>query len=648
MSKLVYTYALVKSLCDQGEDYLDTFWPFAIKSFAGDQPLDSGSIQRNLKERFDLEVPIHVLETMLNRAKKRGYIKKKERRYQLSTRGLEYSDALETDKEVERRINALVEDMTGFFKDHETPLTPDEIANLLLSVVHANIEPLIQFVNPSVIPSVLYIPKPEGHEDLLVEYFNTAEERKPQNYATLRDMVLGSVISVMLYAREASDIVQIGTEKFKRCQIFLDTNFVLSVLGLDTPEFNEPARELFRLLKNRGFDLRVFGFTVDEICRVVGGYLTQAHRYPATIGVDTLYSSLKRQGWTRTRVREFIANIESILQEREIGIRWIPDIELDNYTPPDQALRSIMTRYKPDQGLFYQNHDLAAIAITRKLRKRPVRRIEDSKAFFLSSDGRLSRFNFIEMGHKENGTITEVIQDRLLTSILWLKDPSAELSLKSIIAAYSRDLFIKRRVWDSFYEVLRQLRQEGKVEDDNISMLFYHGYIEDVLRPFDVQQIDQITPDFVLEEIEKAAKLREQAEETRIREKEQEFLRQLKEAVSAKEEEKAREWLERIQKVKSSLRESAERKARKDSFVYASLLTFLATLVALPVIYAICLISKRAGIYDFVAIALPSLVGSGGLAALWVKIRTGLEIRLVNRLYSQKLREAALDKVTTD
>ena len=67
-----------------------------------------------------------------------------------------------------------------------------------------------------------------------------------------------------------------------------------------------------------------------------------------------------------------------------------------------------MSKYKPDQGLLYQNHDLAAINMIERMRRHPVRRIEDSKAFLLTSDGKLSQFDFIELGHKESSTVCEV------------------------------------------------------------------------------------------------------------------------------------------------------------------------------------------------------------------------------------------------
>ncbi len=426
----------------------------------------------------------------------------------------------------------------------------------------------------------------------------------------------------------------------------MDTNFVLSLLRLRSPEFNDPAKELFDLLKKYGFDLKVFSFTVNEICRVISGYLREGYRYPTTVGVDTLYSSLARKGWKKMDAREFITRIEKILHDEGMRIEWVTDVDLKTY-PADEELRNRMKNYKPLQDLFHQNHDLASIDKIKYLRGRPVRKIEDARQFFLTSDVRLSRFNFLEMGHKDNGTLCEVILDRLLTNILWLKDPNAELSLKSIIAIYSRDLFIKRRIWDRFYEILKQLRQEGKLEDEAISTLFYHGYIEDILREFDEQEVNKITPDFLVEEIEKAAKFKEEIIEGKIRErdreKEEEFVRQLKETVSRKEQEKETEWLEKIQRIKSNLRNSAEKKGDRHSIIYASILTLLILVCG----YGVYLFCKKEGYSDVFALIVPIAFGGSGIAGLWVKLKKVLRNWLVNRFYTQKLSEAKLDEANT-
>jgi len=639
MKRLIYTYALIKSLYDQGEDYIDSFWPFAIKTFPAQKFVDSQFIKRNLKEKFDLEIPINVLKTILNRAKRRKYILQKERRYKLKDEGLKYLDKLETDKEVERRINSLLEDIKQFFSKNNVSLSQDRINSLIISFLSINIEPFIEFLNPSSVINELSIPKLKGHENLLIKYIKDVEHQKPQIYETLKDMILGSIISAILYVQKPSDMVEIGTKRFRHCQIFLDTNFVFYILDLHTPEFNEPAKELFNLLKEYDFELKVFNFTIDEICKVINGYISESNRYSISIGVDTLYSSLKRKGWKKSNAKEFIINVEEILDKEGIEIEWVKDKNIKTYHPKNEDLRNIIEKYKPFQGLFHQNHDLMAIEKVEEIQGKPVRKIEDSKVFFLTSDVRLSRFNFIEMGHKENGIISEVILDRLLTNILWLKDPSTELPLKSIISAYSRDLFIKRRIWDRFYEILQQLKREEKVEDENILMLFYHGYAESLLREFDEGEQDKITSEFVLEEIEKAAKLKEKIQEKEIREKEKEFLQQLKSAVSKKEQEKEKEWLQRIQKIKGDLRKSAEKKAKKDSILY----TFILTLLILVVIYLIYLIFKKVGLIELLHLYIAILFSGGGIIGLWVKFRAYLEKKLASYLYNKKLIEIKLD-----
>jgi hypothetical protein len=155
-----------------------------------------------------------------------------------------------------------------------------------------------------------------------VEYIIAAEQKKPAIYKTIQDMFWGSVISTVLYTNDPSKINEFKAKKFENCEVFLDTNFIFNTLVLNGTQNIAPTRELFDLLKKYDFSLKVFGFTVDEICRVMNGYISQGHKYPSSISVDTLYSSLKRQGWSKTMVREFITIIEVILNTHDIEIEW--------------------------------------------------------------------------------------------------------------------------------------------------------------------------------------------------------------------------------------------------------------------------------------------------------------------------------------
>ncbi len=659
MNRSIYTYALIKALYDQEQDYIDSFRSFTIKVIPTDKFVDLVYIQKNLKTQFALEIPLHVLSTILKRAEREDYLEQKNelKHYKLKEKGLKYLDILETEKEVERRINSLLENIKQFFEKNGLSLNIDKIHNLLISFFQKNIENLIEFINPSISAGELSISSPDSYENILVKYIVTAEQEKPEHYKILQEMIMGSIISVVLYAKEPSDIEVIRSKKFKHCQVFLDTNFVFSILNFRDRESSESAKELLRLLKKLEFRLNVFSFTVDEICRVIGRYPKMLNRYPTSIGVDTIYSNLKIKGWKETDAKDFIVNIETILREKGVKIKWVADIDLNNYEPKNADYIDIIRQYKPLQDAFNRNHDLAAIEEIKTLRKIPLRKIEDAKAIFLTEDDGLSKFNFVELAHKTNGTVCEVILAKLLTSILWLKNPTAEVSLKAIIAAYSRELFIKRRIWDKFYDVLYQLRQEEKTDDDKISMLFYHRYIEDILRKFDEADSDQITSEFVLGKIEEAARLPEKdikkkleylekikAEEIRkeVVKKEKEFLKCIKFEVSKKEQEKDKEWSEEIREIKKKARRGAEGSAGNIMFILRSLITVL---FSIPCIFYIVkgkweIFLRVQGAVSIIAFLLIFIFGISDIKGLWKHF----EEKLADTIYNKKVKDLGLHK----
>lgn len=621
------------SFYDQGEDYIDSFLPFvlgAIKDSA-----DIKGIQSNLKQNYGIEMPSHVATNVLERGKRKGYVAYDEKRFQLASQGADYLGKLETEAEVERRLSALINDIVIFFRENNTPIKQDAITDLLYNFISENIQPLVEYINPDA-KIDLNVKASSRNSNLLVLYIKNAEKQKPDEFQTIQDIVFGSIISVILYTQQATEINQL-TNRFKNCQAFLDANYIFSVLGLHPDEFSEPAKELFSLLKQAGFTIKAFDFTLDEMSRVLASFFEEEYRYPQSVNVDNICSYLKRRGWTKTQVAELIANLEKVLTKEGIAIEWETGIDLNTFEPEeDGKLRSLFPQYKLQYSTLTQNHDLAAIEKVKHYRGHPVRQIQSCKALFLTSDNALSRFNYIGMGHKNNRTVSEVILDRLLTNILWLRDPSSKLPIKSILAAHSRNLFVQRRVWERFYDILKTLRQQNKVEDESISTLFYHGYIEDVLNQFEDSEADKITEEFTLEAIEKAAKFREEETTKTMERQEQQFVRQLTEAVSKRVTEKEHEWLKKMQDSKASIRTHVERSIRRRLIGVKS-----AILAGLCVPLVICVVS---GDWNRVWNIISTVVFVLGILQFLIpKLWDGIQERWMNSLYTRRLEEAKLD-----
>jgi hypothetical protein len=292
MDRIIYTYALIKSLYDLEEDYVDCFLLFIIKSFSNKNGLNPTLIQKEVKSNYKLHIPIHVLNKILYRAIKRDLLDKDGKLYYITKEGRDYLDNSETENQVNRRIRALIDDMKTFFGQEGYNLSSDDVMDLLCSFINKNIKILVYFVNPSNSKKITY-KKLDGNENILVKYIEIAEKNKPDHYITLRDMILGSLISVIVYSKKTAQVSDIKDKWFK-CQIFLDTNFIFSLLGLHTDNFNEPAQELFKLLKRYDdFELKVFDFSIDEINNVLRNYSEEYKRYPKNIKINSLYSNLR-------------------------------------------------------------------------------------------------------------------------------------------------------------------------------------------------------------------------------------------------------------------------------------------------------------------------------------------------------------------
>lgn len=504
MSIHLRAFALISSFYDKGKDICDAFWPFAIRSIAEDQ-LNVLQIQKNVEDKYKLQIPIHLLETILKRARKKGFLAKDGEFYSLSAEGIREKNTLELEFDLERRVNELIHDIMSFTESKGIRATEDDIQSNLLDLVYRNLEPIAEFIGKETEMKHIRGDYTGDLESCLIEYIEEASKQRAYFFKILSLIIKGSILSIALgYSHDSTEFNELSKAKFKPTAVFLDSNFLFSLFGFHSEYENRAARELFKLLEKQPFSLRVFDFTVDEITHVVSKYPQESARYLPTIKVDSIYYRLKADGWKDTDAWNFIANIDRKLDNMKISIEYT-GIDMKHYEPKDQNIVTYLEDANIHNGTFPLYHDIAVLEKIIEMRKSKKHRIEESTAFLLTSNLKLSRLNYEVMGHKRNGTVCEVILDRLLTHIIWLKSPRAELPISTIIAAYSKSLLIDRSLWEEFYRVLIQLKENETVTEEQIGTLFYHNYVEEVLRNAQ-ETSERITPDFVIDHIEEIGK----------------------------------------------------------------------------------------------------------------------------------------------
>ena len=103
MTKSLYTYSMVRTFFDKGEDYIDSFWPFVLKVLPEDRSfVPISAIQDQVKEKYGLEIPQHSLSVILTRAKRRNYVLQTKRECALTESGLTHVSTFETERDVNK------------------------------------------------------------------------------------------------------------------------------------------------------------------------------------------------------------------------------------------------------------------------------------------------------------------------------------------------------------------------------------------------------------------------------------------------------------------------------------------------------------------------------------------------------------------
>lgn len=593
MEKVLLSYALAKSMYDVGKDYFETFIPFILKIIIYDgYSLDK--IKYKLKEEYFLDVPDHVLDEISKRAINRGFIEFTKGKYYITKEGNSCVSKFIEEREIKRRANYLAEKFATFLNQEVSDyVSSEQSLRILLNFINSNLIPLANFIiSPVSLPR-----EDEEHiySRVIIKFLHKIEESDPLAYEILSDLFYGSVICTLVQARDGVP------QTLKNIDVFLDTNTMFSMLGLHHEEINRPCQELLSFLKNEKCNLYIFNFTLDEIVYVLSQYSKNYKMILENVRINSIYSSLKMMGKTPSDVRSMIADLEGSLYE--MGIK----VFKTEYKLKEEFIEGIdysnLAKYKPDNTIISLNHDMLAINEIIRLRNRQdFRRLERCKAIFVSSDNKLAKFNICEYYHQNRKTIAEVILDRILTQILWAKNPQENrLPLFSAIAAHFRALFVDKVFWEKFHKTIIAMHKKKELTNEELSLLLYSQKTEDVL-------VFEEHPEVINE-----AYIKEKLEfikESSSKEKD-EYERQIKEKESqlAATKEENLELAQKINMVKDRLNSESKRKAE----IFTNIIYYTIPLVFIIIILAFTNRFSRLRCYldFFVRIIIPILVFFG-------------------------------------
>lgn len=251
---------------------------------------------------------------------------------------------------------------------------------------------------------------------------------RPEVYNKLRDMYLGSILTSYLEFHPQN--VKMDVE------LLLDTNFIISLLDLNTAESTKTCNTLISVCKNLGYSFTVLQDTIDEILSLLA-YKSEnlnAAIIAKAINKEDIYNACERRHLSSVDLDRLSDNLaETLTQTYKFSIKPHPE-SLRNkarYSKEYEILRKVRNT---DKAAL---HDAMAIIYVREKRNNKIiKEFERCNCWFVNnaishdSDPNCTRLNELQLN---KGGQPEMIKVDDLLNIIWLSNPQINLSRDEII-----------------------------------------------------------------------------------------------------------------------------------------------------------------------------------------------------------------------
>lgn len=254
-------------------------------------------------------------------------------------------------------------------------------------------------------------------EAQFVEFFR----KIPDVFDIIRNIYLGSIISGFLKYK---------TENIKQqVELVFDTNFLISLIDLNTTEATHTCNKLIEVCKNLGYKFTVLNDTIEETKYLI---LKKAEYFSTSVlskGVnpEDIYNACERRNLNKSDLERVVDNIEDTLSKK--GIIILPNT--DKYK--NQARYSTEYEgYKKYRSSHYAAlHDATALFYVRDKRKKKIKEFEKVNCWFVNNSLTHDTEEQKESHNNINEFQSEIIRADELLNILWLANPNISSSMNA-------------------------------------------------------------------------------------------------------------------------------------------------------------------------------------------------------------------------
>jgi hypothetical protein len=417
-----------------GESTLDAHEDIALAALAeaGGSCETVGACQEAIETCFGIRFEELTIAATLNRLVKSGRVRHENGRFSLS---YEERERLDQVAEESRQVGEeALRDWRAFLEEN-WPLTSDELTQLErdLGVFLATV-----LRRHGAEATLLLYPDSEDAQRLYAEIeeagFDFLERVEPE-LAQVRDFALSQFVRRPTDAQRAylnqnlnvayfqtvlsidPEGAQLVAEVARGQRVYLDTNFVYRLLGVQGPRYVKPAEAILRVTQAAGYECCVTPWTLDEFRTSLKRSRDFLEKYPippdqyadlaanATSDEDfvTAYWRRVRSGLKPGDFFDYYAAVEQHLEDRGISVIdegcTAVEQQTDEINDEISILENAARRYRHPATLA---HDVKHRLLVRRLRGQGVKRFSNAGFWFLTHDSVLPRYDHISAREEQS------------------------------------------------------------------------------------------------------------------------------------------------------------------------------------------------------------------------------------------------------
>lgn len=460
------TAALLKSQLDRGKDYFDLLLPFVERALdqSDSELVDPQQLRQAIAQACSLQLPLRTVVVLLDRLTRDKALRKESGRY-LRLAGAARSASTGDGDALAAEFGPLGEAYTTFASSKGLAIE-SWIGALeqLASYLEENGAALLLGDRPSAkglsrreeVVAATFIAEQLGNSGLLAAAINSL----------LHGLILRRAVLL-------SDLATLG-RRLDGLVVYLDTPFLLSLVGLHGPLACEASKESCKVLKSLGAVPAAFDTTLAEMRRLLTVY---ENRLDTAAGRASLaYTPLTQYFFaakaTGAEVRERSALLEIQLSKQSVPIHPTPPRKAE-YVDDEGALADVLRDTRGPQYTARADHDIDCVAAVLTMRQGATpTRLEDARAVFAAS-GRVVTSVMGWWNATEHVGIAPIIDHGALMNYCWLKKPAANSNMLrcELAALCSSTLKPSAEAWDGFGKELKRMVKDGIIDSDEAAAL---------------------------------------------------------------------------------------------------------------------------------------------------------------------------------